>query len=225
MNKSKRLSVGSFLAPATMLVVVAIIWWLMSELQVMDDRYATYKQVEAEVYILGQSLARQSLNMAEPYMAVSYNKGHINQAQKLGELKYRVEKIYDSNRSWSEKESPFMVLRMISEEHAFGLFYENNPAEALFEVPANLPQVYNEARKNPRWAWAIEVEQKILKLEGLGSKVSGAGSIKELKKIRQEVESLVKGIDDVLKKGPPKPSQKSMVTISNPLVDEEGIEN
>ncbi|MBI1866222.1 MAG: hypothetical protein HYS02_00445 [Candidatus Staskawiczbacteria bacterium] len=150
MNKSKRLSVGSFLAPATMLVVVAIIWWLMSELQVMDDRYATYKQVEAEVYILGQSLARQS---------------------------------------------------------------------------SNLPQVYNEARKNPRWAWAIEVEQKILKLEGLGSKVSGAGSIKELKKIRQEVESLVKGIDDVLKKGPPKPSQKSMVTISNPLVDEEGIEN
>jgi hypothetical protein len=179
--------------------VVALFALFLSAVDFSNDRLAVRREVDKDVHRLGQKLAVQNLILVLPYMEKSERPDIVPRMAEWGELHYRARKIYDETRPWGEKEYPFEVLRMISQEYAFGIFHKKHPERSCVSAG----EAYKEARLDPEWTWSIQGEELLNYLDRCGSEALNADSRKKLSEIRQCVELGKKKLEKFLEDGPP----------------------
>lgn len=203
------------------LVVVGLLaglLWVLDGVAMSGSCLGMYNEVDLAVHRLGREIAEEALYLCRPVMIRSFREGVNHKAEQWGALEYRVGKIFDSSRPWADKESPMEILRIIRQEHAFGLFHKKNPERSMiggFDA-------YEEARKDPDWVWVGEVQQKLHRLECLGSDALSATSRDQLRQIHEDVEDMRAEIEADLKKGPPSKNEKKRgISIPNPLINSE----
>jgi len=190
-------------------VFAASFLWLWASANLFDtiDKNVVYAQVDDDVRRFSQQLAFKSLYLARTHMLTKYKDNEFSKAELWKKLKHRVEKIYDFNRSWKDdRESPFEILRIISREHALGLFLCDNNSKKLSVY--NNGDIYEQAHKNLEWLWVSYTEEKIYDLQCLGWKAREAESQNELRSIQKRIDVLEDEIRYILFAGPPSSQEK-----------------
>lgn len=156
------------------------------------------QKVDTAVHRLGQKLAKEGLQLMQPYLRTSYKGQAISREIEWGELQSRADRIYDPLRQ-REWESPFEVLTGVSREYVLSMFLKNHQDRSA----ADLLEARNEAWNDRGWVWLATGNKLLYELSNLGEEPRRARSKERLDELHRKVEESIKFLEKYLEVGPP----------------------